>query len=333
VTGIPTAIGHQPNIKGKISKSHPLGALRNPFLAPKLRLYASALPPGSAPSSAPEILCAFPLVASPVTWQSHMSQLKREQFLSEHPKSMIRRECVSEQAGHGLYGYEYRVCSSLSEAVSFPVKRHFYLMAWNVNMFRSRNMSRSKNTSQPLTGKGFPMSEKVEEISQRARKNFSLGYNCAECVTEAVLTLVETGLPAEVKKLATGFGGGIGLYGDTCGAIVGAVMAVSAVHGRAALPEGEGKEILIRSKQQLYGKPGLYRLFNQIPNRFKAKYGQTLCRELTARWQTEWLCRDHALFCREIITDAARIAAELIFADKDESGAKPFGENVEKLED
>jgi len=26
--------------------------------------------------------------------------------------------------------------------------------------------------------------EKIEEIRQRARKNFSLGYNCAECVTE-----------------------------------------------------------------------------------------------------------------------------------------------------
>jgi len=25
--------------------------------------------------------------------------------------------------------------------------------------------------------------EKIEEIKQRARKNFSLGYNCAECVT------------------------------------------------------------------------------------------------------------------------------------------------------
>ena len=53
--------------------------------------------------------------------------------------------------------------------------------------------------------------EKIEEIRQRARKNFSLGYNCAECVTEAVLSLVDTGLPPAVKKVATGFGGGIGL--------------------------------------------------------------------------------------------------------------------------
>ena len=175
--------------------------------------------------------------------------------------------------------------------------------------------------------------EKIEAIRQRARKNFSLGYNCAECVTEAVLSLVETGLPAEAKKMATGFGGGIGLYGDTCGALVGAVMAVSAVHGRSSLPEGEGKEAMLKGKEQLYGRPGLYRLFNQIPNRLKEKYGKTICRELTSQWQTTWLCRDHALFCREIITDAAGIAAKLILSDKNELGSKPFGDNVENLKD
>jgi len=175
--------------------------------------------------------------------------------------------------------------------------------------------------------------EKIEEIKQRARKNFSLGYNCAECVTEAVLSLIETGLPSEVKKLATGFGGGIGLYGDTCGALVGAVMAVSAVHGRSSLPEGEGKEAMIKSKEQLYGKPGLYRLFNQIPNLFKEQNGHTLCRELTSKWQATWLCRDHALFCREVITGAAGIAAQLILSDKDEGASKPFGENVENLKE
>ncbi|MGA2404304.1 MAG: C-GCAxxG-C-C family (seleno)protein, partial [Syntrophobacteraceae bacterium] len=63
--------------------------------------------------------------------------------------------------------------------------------------------------------------EKIEEIRQRARKNFSLGYNCAECVMEAVLSLIDTGLPPEVKKLATGFGGGTAFFGDSCGAVAG----------------------------------------------------------------------------------------------------------------
>lgn len=110
-------------------------------------------------------------------------------------------------------------------------------------------------------------------------------------------------------------------------------MAVSAVHGRSTLPEGEGKEGLMKSKEQLYGKPGLYRLFNQLPNQVKAKYGQTLCRELAAKWRDNWLCRDHALFCRDLITDVAGMAAEMIFSDRDEAASRPLGENVENLKE
>jgi C_GCAxxG_C_C family probable redox protein len=175
--------------------------------------------------------------------------------------------------------------------------------------------------------------EKIEEIRQRAKRNFSLGYNCTECVFEAVLSLVDTGLPLEAKRLATGFGGGIGLYGDSCGAITGACMAVGAVHGRSSLPEGQGKEVTQKAKEQLYGKPGLYRIFNQIPNRMKEKYGYTLCRDLTSKWRDNWLCREHALLCRELITDAAGIAAELIMSDKDEVASRPFGTNVENAKD
>lgn len=176
--------------------------------------------------------------------------------------------------------------------------------------------------------------EKIDAIRQRARGNFSLGYNCAECITEAVLSLAQTGLPDEAKKLATGFGGGIGLYGDTCGALAGAVMAVSAVHGRASLPAGaDRKEVAARSKEELYGRPGLYRLFNQIPNRFREKFGTTLCREITGAWQDQWLCREHALHCREVITEAAAIAAELVVGDREKLASLPFGDNVEKLGD
>jgi C_GCAxxG_C_C family probable redox protein len=175
--------------------------------------------------------------------------------------------------------------------------------------------------------------EKIEAIKQRAKKNFSLGYNCTECVTEAVMAFVETGLPPEAKKMATGFGGGVGLFGDTCGAVTGAILAVGAVHGRSTLPEGEGKEAVKKAADQLYGQPGLYRLFNQIPNRLQEKFGATLCRELTTPWQTTWLCREHALFCRDLITEAAGLAAEMALSDRDELASKSFGKNVENLKD
>lgn len=176
--------------------------------------------------------------------------------------------------------------------------------------------------------------EKITDIKDRARKNFSKGYNCAECVFEAVLEHIDTTLPKEVLKLATGFGGGVGLYGDTCGAISGAVLAVSAVYGRSELPEGEDRKAVMQAaSRELYGRPGLYRIFNQIPNKLQKKYGHTLCREITAQWQENWLCRDHALHCRKIITDAAELAASLIYANKDEIALEPFGRNVENLKD
>ena len=175
--------------------------------------------------------------------------------------------------------------------------------------------------------------EMIERVRQRARKNFSLGYNCSECVFEALLGELDLGLPPEAVRLATGFGSGIGLYGGTCGAIAGAVLAVGSVHGRRTLPEGEGFEVAQKSKQQFYGRPGIYRIFNQIPNEIAAKYGSTLCGELTRKWQSQWLCREHALSCRELITDAAGIAARLALAERDVEANRPFGSNVEGIKE
>ena len=93
----------------------------------------------------------------------------------------------------------------------------------------------------------------VEQVKQQAHNNFSAGFNCAECVTEAAWSFIETDLPADAWKLATGFGGGLGLYGDTCGALTGAILAVGAVHGRGTLPVGtDRRDILARSRVQLY---------------------------------------------------------------------------------
>jgi len=176
------------------------------------------------------------------------------------------------------------------------------------------------------------MENRLERAKQRARANFSMGFNCAECVAEALLGELATGLPADAWKLATGFGGGIGLYGDTCGALVGAVLAVSATHGRSRLPEAETRrDVLLASRRQLYCNPGLYRIFNQLPNWFEARYGCTLCRELTARWQDDWLCKEHALYCREVITETAGFAAGLMLLTQEEVSALRFGRVVEHI--
>ena len=178
-----------------------------------------------------------------------------------------------------------------------------------------------------------PREARIENAKQRARRNFSLGFNCVECVAEALLGELASDFPSDAWRLSTGFGGGIGLYGDTCGALVGAVMAVGAVHGRSALPKAESRQaVLDASRRQLYTDPGLYRIFNQLPNWFRERYGCTLCRELTARWHGDWLCREHALFCREIIADTAGFAAQLMLLANQDVGALRFGETVELID-
>jgi C_GCAxxG_C_C family probable redox protein len=170
----------------------------------------------------------------------------------------------------------------------------------------------------------------IEQVRGRARTSFSSGFNCAECVADALLASVDTGLPPDVLRLATGFGGGVGLSGDTCGALLGAVMALGAVHGRSGLPEGEDRrDVIARSRRQLYEDPGLYRVFHQMPTWFRALFGHTLCRELTAQWRENWLCREHALHCRDLIAETAARAAELMLLPGDAVSSLPLDDIVE----
>ena len=74
----------------------------------------------------------------------------------------------------------------------------------------------------------------------------------------------------------TGFGGGGGLFGDTCGALVGAMAALGAVYGRRDLPT-DAKT----AEEELYGTRPLSAV--QSPaQRIQATPGSTRCRLLTA---------------------------------------------------
>jgi C_GCAxxG_C_C family probable redox protein len=168
----------------------------------------------------------------------------------------------------------------------------------------------------------------MARVQQRAKDNFKTGMNCAESVLEAFLYTIPTGLPGECMCLMTGFGGGGGLFGDTCGSLVGAMAALGAVYGRREVPIN-----FKAAKEEFYGNPGLYRLFNRLMNEFKERYGNTQCRALTFRWQgKDWLCRDHVRFCRNLVIEAAGLAAEMAYPkDIQRWGRESFGENVEGL--
>ena len=163
--------------------------------------------------------------------------------------------------------------------------------------------------------------EVIAKVKEKAKGNFRAGLNCAESVFEAFISVVDVALPHETMCLMTGFGGGGGLFGDTCGALVGAMAALGAVYGRREIPADPKT-----GKEQMHGQPGLYRLFNRLPNEFQQRFGSTQCRLLTSQWRKTWLCRDHALFCRNLVIEAAALAAEMaVPKDLARWASLPFG--------
>ena len=69
-----------------------------------------------------------------------------------------------------------------------------------------------------------------------------------------------------VPRIASGFAGGIGNTGAVCGAVVGAVMAISLKLGRAGTMEGALRRLAVSG---------------ELRRRFETEMGAIGCRELT----------------------------------------------------
>jgi len=99
------------------------------------------------------------------------------------------------------------------------------------------------------------------------------------------------------------------------------MAALGAVYGRREVPVNSKA-----AREELHGAPGLYRLFNRLPNEFKQRFGSTQCRVLTSQWRKTWLCKEHLQFCRSLTIESAGLAAEMAFPkDLARWGALPFG--------
>lgn len=115
-----------------------------------------------------------------------------------------------------------------------------------------------------------------QQASECAKNYFRQGLNCSECVMATFLDMHGSDLPNEILCLASGFGGGMGHTKNTCGAITGAVMALSAVVGRKNPLEKETMAERIQELQKIYEIEG--RMVEEI----KEKYGTLICSELSA---------------------------------------------------
>ena len=145
----------------------------------------------------------------------------------------------------------------------------------------------------------------AEKASQIAADQFNNGFNCAEAV---LLGLTEAlGIESQcVPRIATPFGGGMGRYGEVCGAITGAMLALGLKSGR-------------ESADDTAARGDVYARVVRLMRAFEIEYGSVECRTLTGcdlltpegkeRFQAEKM---HANLCTKFVAFAAQEAYGII---------------------
>ena len=143
----------------------------------------------------------------------------------------------------------------------------------------------------------------VSEVDQTVAC-FKQGTNCSQ----ALLSIYgkRYGLDPELAlRLSGAFGSGMGM-GETCGAVTGALMVIGLKHSRVA-----GSRLFSKDKTNDFA--------HEFTERFKARHGTVVCRELlgcdvttseglkTAKQEKHFKKR-----CPEYVKDAAEILEELL---------------------
>lgn len=165
------------------------------------------------------------------------------------------------------------------------------------------------------------MEEREARLRQYAVEAHAAGFNCGECVIDALTRAGIVDIPAQAKAMATGFGGGIGQGGAVCGALAAAVMANGYRHGRPnpwAVPEPD-------RRPQLGER--LYRRYNRLFHDFETAHGGVDCRALCARFP-DWNGAERREACAVIVANAAALAAKYLEMTPEEAAGLPYGENI-----
>jgi C_GCAxxG_C_C family probable redox protein len=162
--------------------------------------------------------------------------------------------------------------------------------------------------------------ERIAETKSKARKFFQdKRANCAESVFKAIQEMVASDLPVQVSALFTPLGGGVGIRGENCGAMLAGVMALGLVHGRFDPAQGT----LAEHRKHLWDT---YSLYNQLPQRFVQKYGSLQCWDLTEPYvYGTKKCRD---FCEDLIAETAGMVMELLIETEERGLRFPFHRNL-----
>jgi C_GCAxxG_C_C family probable redox protein len=141
--------------------------------------------------------------------------------------------------------------------------------------------------------------------AEHAVEVFRQGFNCSQAIFSAFAPSL--GLDAETAlKVASGFGGGLGMMGETCGAVTGAFMALGLKFGHVAAQDKDAKQ-------------KTYALVQEFAKRFEARNGAIVCRKLlgfdlgTPEGMKLAVERDvHHTVCSKFVRDAAQPLEEML---------------------
>lgn len=111
-----------------------------------------------------------------------------------------------------------------------------------------------------------PLTPELEARVQRAVDNFMQGYGCCQSVVAAFADLYNLD-DTMAKRIAAGFGGGVGRMRMMCGVVSGIVILAGLDRGQIDGADRKGKSMC-------------YKVVQELLDEFKTQNGSVVCAEL-----------------------------------------------------
>jgi C_GCAxxG_C_C family probable redox protein len=141
--------------------------------------------------------------------------------------------------------------------------------------------------------------------AEQAVSTFKDGFTCSQAILATYADCFGLDRPLALK-LAAGFGGGMGRMAGTCGAVTGALMVLGLKDGPTGADDQKGRE-------------AIYQRVREFAQRFEARNGSTVCRDLIqcdiSTPEGLALAQQQKLFktvCPKFIQDAAEILKDML---------------------
>ena len=153
--------------------------------------------------------------------------------------------------------------------------------------------------------------DRIEETAYNYERDY---HGCSQSAFLAIQDHLKVGDEATFRS-ASALCAGIALMGDSCGALVAGIMALGLVYGRQHIESFEELQSSMTSARKLYRS-------------FQSEFGSCMCRDIMKSRlgrsydlasETEYEQFKEAggyRECPKVVARAARLAAELILAEK-----------------